>query len=86
MKKVVKLTESELTKIVKKVMSENEGSTYKMYTKYIQRADDDLASCVQSTMQVLQDLRDEIELDEEISGKERSLLIRFIESIEDTYS
>jgi len=86
MKKVVKLTESELTKIVKKVMSENEESTYQMYTKYIQRADDDLASCVQSTMQVLQDLRDEIELDEEISGKERSLLIRFIESIEDTYS
>ena len=86
MKKVVKLTESELTKIVKKVMSENEGSTYKMYTKYIQRADDDLASCVQSTMQVLQDLRESIELDEEISGKERSLLIRFIESIEDTYS
>jgi DNA-binding ferritin-like protein len=86
MKKVVKLTESELTKIVKKVMSENEGSTYKMYVKYIQRADDDLASCIQSTMQVLQDLRESIELDEEISGKERSLLIRFIESIEDTYS
>jgi hypothetical protein len=86
MKKVVKLTESELTKIVKKVMSENEGSTYKMYIKYIQRADDDLASCIQSTMQVLQDLRESIELDEEISGKERSLLIRFIESIEDTYS
>jgi len=86
MKKVVKLTESELTKIVKKVMSENEGSTYKMYIKYIQRADDDLASCIQSTMQVLQDLRESIELDEEISGKERSLLIRFIESIEDTNS
>jgi hypothetical protein len=86
MKKVVKLTESELTKIVKKVMSENEGSMYKMYIKYIQRADDDLASCIQSTMQVLQDLRESIELDEEISGKERSLLIRFIESIEDTYS
>jgi hypothetical protein len=86
MKKVVKLTESELTKIVKKVMSENEGSTYKMYVKYIQRADDDLASCIQSTMQVLQDLSESIELDEEISGKERSLLIRFIESIEDTYS
>jgi DNA-binding ferritin-like protein len=86
MKKVVKLTESELTKIVKKVMSENEGSTYKMYTKYIQRADDDLSSCIQSTMQVLQDLRESIEIDEDISGKERSLLIRFIESIEDTYS
>jgi hypothetical protein len=86
MKKVVKLTESELTKIVKKVMSENEGSTYKMYTRYIQRADDDLASCIQSTMQVLQDLRESIESDEDISGKERSLLIRFIESIENTYS
>ena len=86
MKKVVKLTESELTKIVKKVMSENEGSMYKMYIKYIQRADDDLASCIQSTMQVLQDLRESIESDEDISGKERSLLIRFIESIEDTYS
>jgi gas vesicle protein len=86
MKKVVKLTESELTKIVKKVMSENEGSAYKMYTKYIQRADDDLSSCIQSTMQVLQDLRESIESDEDISGKERSLLIRFIESIEDTYS
>jgi hypothetical protein len=86
MSKVVRLTESELTKIVKRVMSENESSTYEMYTKYIQRADDDLASCVQSTMQTLQDLKEEIELDTEISDKDRSLLIRFIENVEDTYS
>ena len=86
MSKVVRLTESELTKIVKRVMSENESSTYEMFTKYIQRADDDLASCVQSTMQTLQDLREEIELDTEISDKERSLLIRYIENVEDTYS
>jgi|LauGreDrversion4_2_1035121.scaffolds.fasta_scaffold1313744_2 hypothetical protein len=86
MSKVVRLTESELTKIVKRVMSENESSTYEMYTKYIQRADDDLASCVQSTMQTLQDLKEEIELDTEISDKERSLLIRYIENVEDTYS
>ena len=86
MSKVIRLTESELTKIVKRVMSENESSTYEMYTKYIQRADDDLASCVQSTMQTLQDLKDEIELDTEISDKERSLLIRYIENVEDTYS
>ena len=86
MSKVVRLTESELTKIVKRVMSENESSTYEMYTKYIQRADDDLASCVQSTMQTLQDLREEIELDTEISDKEKSLLIRYIENVEDTYS
>ena len=86
MSKVVRLTESELTKIVKRVMSENESSTYEMYTRYIQRADDDLASCVQSTMQTLQDLREEIELDTEISDKERSLLIRYIENVEDTYS
>jgi hypothetical protein len=86
MSKVVRLTESELTKIVKRVMSENESSTYEMFTKYIQRADDDLASCVQSTMQTLQDLKEEIELDTEISDKERSLLIRYIENVEDTYS
>ena len=86
MSKVIRLTESELTKIVKRVMSENESSTYEMYTKYIQRADDDLASCVQSTMQTLQDLKEEIELDTEISDKERSLLIRYIENVEDTYS
>ena len=86
MSKVVRLTESELTKIVKRVMSENESSTYEMYTKYIQRADDDLASCVQSTMQTLQDLKEEIELETEISDKERSLLIRYIENVEDTYS
>ena len=86
MSKVVRLTESELTKIVKRVMSENESSSYKMYTRYIQRADDDLASCVQSTMQTLQDLKEEIELDTEISDKERSLLIRYIENVEDTYS
>jgi DNA-binding ferritin-like protein len=86
MSKVVRLTESELTKIVKRVMSENESSSYEMYTRYIQRADDDLASCVQSTMQTLQDLREEIELDTEISDKERSLLIRYIENVEDTYS
>jgi len=86
MSKVVRITESELTKIVKRVMSENESSTYEMFTKYIQRADDDLASCIQSTMQTLQDLREEIELDTEISDKERSLLIRFIENVEDTYS
>jgi hypothetical protein len=86
MSKVVRLTESELTKIVKRVMSENESSSYEMYTRYIQRADDDLASCVQSTMQTLQDLKEEIELDTEISDKERSLLIRYIENVEDTYS
>jgi hypothetical protein len=86
MSKVVRLTESELTKIVKRVMSENESSTYEMYTKYIQRADDDLASCVQSTMQTLQDLKEEIELETEISDKEKSLLIRYIENVEDTYS
>jgi putative cell wall-binding protein len=86
MSKVVRLTESELNKIVRKVMSEDKGSTYEMYTRYIQRADDDLASCVQSTMQTLQDLKDEIELDTEISDKERSLLIRFIENVEDTYN
>ena len=86
MSKVVRLTESELTKIVKRVMSENESSSYEMFTRYIQRADDDLASCVQSTMQTLQDLREEIELDTEISDKERSLLIRYIENVEDTYS
>ena len=86
MSKVVRLTESELTKIVKRVMSENESSSYEMYTRYIQRADDDLASCVQSTMQTLQDLREEIELDTEISDKEISLLIRYIENVEDTYS
>ena len=86
MSKVIRLTESELTKIVKRVMSENESSTYEMYTRYIQRADDDLASCVQSTMQTLQDLKEEIELDTEISDKEKSLLIRYIENVEDTYS
>jgi len=86
MSKVVRLTESELTKIVKRVMSENESSSYEMYTRYIQRADDDLASCVQSTMQTLQDLKEEIELDTEISDKEKSLLVRFIENVEDTYS
>jgi hypothetical protein len=86
MSKVVRLTESELTKIVKRVMSENESSSYEMFTRYIQRADDDLASCVQSTMQTLQDLKEEIELDTEISDKERSLLIRYIENVEDTYS
>jgi hypothetical protein len=86
MSKVIRLTESELTKIVKRVMSENESSTYEMYTKYIQRADDDLASCIQSTMQTLQDLKEEIELETEISDKERSLLIRYIENVEDTYS
>ena len=59
MSKVVRLTESELTKIVKRVMSENESSSYEMYTRYIQRADDDLASCVQSTMQTLQDLKED---------------------------
>jgi hypothetical protein len=86
MSKLVRLTESELTKIVKRVMSENESSTYEMFVRYIQRADDDLSSCVQSTMQTLQDLREEIELDTEISDKERSLLIRYIENVEDTYS
>jgi len=86
MSKVIRITESELTKIVKRVMSENESSSYEMYTRYIQRADDDLASCVQSTMQTLQDLKEEIELDTEISDKERSLLIRYIENVEDTYS
>ena len=86
MSKVVRLTESELNKIVRKVMSEDKSSTYEMYTRYIQRADDDLASCVQSTMQTLQDLKEEVELDTEISDKERSLLIRYIENVEDTYS
>jgi len=86
MSKLVRLTESELTKIVKRVMSEDKSSTYEMYTRYIQRADDDLASCVQSTMQTLQDLKEEVELDTEISDKERSLLIRFIENVEDTYN
>jgi hypothetical protein len=86
MSKVVRFTESELNKIVRKVMSEDKSSTYEMYTRYIQRADDDLASCVQSTMQTLQDLKEEVELDTEISDKERSLLIRFIENVEDTYN
>ena len=86
MSKVIRLTESELIKIVERVMNEDKGSSYELYSKYIQRADDDLASCIQGTMQTLQDLRDEIEMDDELSDKERSLLIRYIESVEDTYS
>lgn len=86
MSKTIKLTETELIKIVNKVISEGEKSNYEMYGKYIQNVDDDLAGCIQSSLQSLEMLREEIESDGELTESERQRLLRFIEGIEDTYA
>jgi hypothetical protein len=86
MSKIIKLTETELIKIVNKVISEGEMSNYEMYGKYIQNVDDDLALCIQSSLQNLEGLKEEIEADGELTEGERQRLLRFIEGIEDTYA
>jgi len=86
MGKTIKLTETELIKIVNKVISEGEKSNYEMYGKYIQGVDDDLSICIQSSLQSLEMLREEIEGDGELTEGERQRLLRFIEGIEDTYA
>ena len=86
MSKTIKLTETELIKIVNKVISEGEMSNYEMYGKYIQNVDDDLAGCIQSSLQNLEGLKEEIEADGELTEGERQRLLRFIEGIEDTYA
>ena len=86
MSKIIKLTETELIKIVERVTSEGEMSNYEMYGKYIQNVDDDLGRCIQSSLQNLEGLREEIEVDGELTESERQRLLRFIEGVEDTYS
>ena len=86
MSRTVRLTETELTKIVQKIVSEGEKSNYEMYGKYIQNLDDELAGCIQSSLQSLEMLREEIEGDGELNEGERQRLLRYIEGIEDTYS
>jgi len=86
MSRTVRLTEIELTKIVQKIISEGEKSNYEMYGKYIQNLDDELAVCIQSSLQSLEMLREEIEGDGELNEGERQRLLRYIEGIEDTYS
>lgn len=85
MSKTIKLTETELIKIVNKVISEGEMSNYEMYGKYIQNVDDDLSICIQNSLQNLEGLKEEIEADGELTEGERQRLLRFIEGIEDTY-
>ena len=86
MSKTIKLTETELIKIVNKVISEGEMSNYEMYGKYIQNVDDDLSICIQNSLQNLEGLKEEIEDDGELTEGERQRLLRFIEGIEDTYA
>ena len=86
MGKTIKLTETELIKIVNKVISEGEMSNYEMYGKYIQNVDDDLSICIQNSLQNLEGLKEEIEADGELTEGERQRLLRFIEGIEDTYA
>ena len=86
MSKIIKLTETELMKIVERVTSEGKMSNYEMYGKYIQNVDDDLGRCIQSSLQNLEGLREEIEVDGELTESERQRLLRFIEGVEDTYS
>ena len=86
MGKTIKLTETELIKIVNKVISEGEKSNYEMYGKYIQGVDDDLSICIQNSLQNLEGLKEEIEADGELTEGERQRLLRFIEGIEDTYA
>ena len=86
MSKTIKLTETELIKIVNKVISEGEMSNYEMYGKYIQNVDDDLSICIQNSLQNLEGLKEEIEADGELTEGERQRLLRFIEGIEDTYA
>ena len=73
MKKVINITEEELTKIVKRAINENEESTFELFGRMIQRMDDDIASCVQAG------------LDEDLTESQKKSLINFIENIEDTY-
>ena len=86
MSKIIKLTETELIKIVERVTSEGEMSNYEMYGKYIQNVDDDLSICIQNSLQNLEGLKEEIEADGELTESERQRLLRFIEGVEDTYS
>ena len=85
MKKVINITEEELTKIVKRAINENEESTFELFGRMIQRMDDDIASCVQAGLQNLYEITEEIELDEDLTESQKKSLINFIENIEDTY-
>ena len=44
MKKVINITEEELTKIVKRAINENEESTFELFGRMIQRMDDFIES------------------------------------------
>lgn len=85
MKKVINITEKELTKIVKRAINENEEGTFEVYGRMIQRMDDDIASCVQAGLQNLYEIAEEIELDTDLTDSQKKSLINFIQNIEDTY-
>lgn len=85
MKKVINITEEELTKIVKRAINENEESTFEIFGRMIQRMDDDIASCVQAGLQNLYGIAEEIEVDPDLTESQKKSLINFIENIEDTY-
>jgi len=86
MSKTVRLTETELTKIVQKIVSEGEKSDYELYGEIIQNLDDDLSICIRNSLQNLEMLRLEIERDKKLKKVEKQQLLRYIEGVEDTYS
>lgn len=68
-----------------RTINEQEENTFDLYSKMIQRIDDEIASSIQNGIINLYDLSDEIENDDELSDSQKKSLIKFVEAVTDTY-
>ena len=68
-----------------RTINEHEENTFDLYSKMIQRIDDEIASSIQNGIINLYDLSDEIENDDELSDSQKKSLIKFVEAVTDTY-
>ena len=80
------IQELKLTNMSKnRTINEQEENTFDLYSKMIQRIDDEIASSIQNGIINLYDLSDEIENDDELSDSQKKSLIKFVEAVTDTY-
>ncbi len=80
------IQELKLTNMNKnRTINEQEENTFDLYSKMIQRIDDEIASSIQNGIINLYDLSDEIENDDELSDSQKKSLIKFVEAVTDTY-
>ena len=68
-----------------RTINEQEENTFDLYSKMIQRIDDEIARSIQNGIINLYDLSDERETDDELSDSQKKSLIKFVEAVTDTY-